>query len=121
EHRPRALPQCERDIEDPARAGRLHQRAHQVRPLEADHDSHPYHRYGKGRTAARLSRQGRPARRPASHARVVPQAAMSRHKPWKVLASTPVYRLDPWLAVERLKIVTSAGLGEYDDIRITIS
>ena len=34
---------------------------------------------------------------------------MSKHKPWKVLASKSVYRFDPWLAVERQKIELSDG------------
>jgi len=45
---------------------------------------------------------------------------MSRHKPWKVLASTSVYRFDPWLAVERQKIELSDGRVIDDYHRITL-
>ena len=45
---------------------------------------------------------------------------MSRHKPWKVLASTPVYRFDPWLAVERQKIELSDGRVVDDYHRIAL-
>ena len=45
---------------------------------------------------------------------------MSRHKPWKVIASTPVYRADPWLAVERQKIELSDGRIVNDYHRITL-
>jgi ADP-ribose pyrophosphatase len=51
---------------------------------------------------------------------VVSQQAVSRHKPWKVLASTPVYRADPWLAVERQKIELSDGRIVDDYHRITL-
>ena len=45
---------------------------------------------------------------------------MSRHKPWKVIASTPVYRFDPWLAVERQKVELSDGRIVDDYHRITL-
>jgi ADP-ribose pyrophosphatase len=45
---------------------------------------------------------------------------MRRHKPWKVLASTAVYRFDPWLAVERQKIELSDGRVIDDYHRITL-
>jgi ADP-ribose pyrophosphatase len=45
---------------------------------------------------------------------------MSRHKPWKVLASTPVYRFDPWIAVERQTIELSDGRVVNDYHRITL-
>jgi len=45
---------------------------------------------------------------------------MSRHKPWKVLASKSVYRFDPWLAVERQEIELSDGRVIDDYHRITL-
>ena len=45
---------------------------------------------------------------------------MSKHKPWKVLASQSVYRFDPWLAVERQKIELSDGRVIDDYHRITL-
>ena len=45
---------------------------------------------------------------------------MSKHKPWKVLASKSVYRFDPWLAVERQTVELPDGRVIDDYHRVTL-
>src|SRR2546425_11150110 len=45
---------------------------------------------------------------------------MTKHRPWKVLGTTPVYRVDPWFAVERQKVELPDGRIIPDYHRITL-